>query len=304
MRHAFNVSDIDPVTGHVFIRKLRSRLGIIKGTSKTYSGDCVYSSNGWILRIGYPNLGIVPVTRSMLRTDPLLIIIAIEASRCLGELGPVALGSPVFSLVDKNPLKLQPLDRTDGSSTSQLISILNRYLTTDHIDIVEAASNALYKILATQDGYKAARSLEEGVFKALYPFISRHKSKAGSPSDTGIDGATYKIIVENSEKWIGESNFEKWICSLTCLLIEAGCGSEIMTYALPVCRIKPEVCMFILPVVIHMAVKTDKISRRDVLSNQFTIFFHKHCTELKSSPHQNKRGLQVYAWTKMQFKFF
>lgn len=216
--------------------------------------------------------------------------IAIEASRCLGELGPIALGSPVFSLVDKNLLKFQSLESsTDGCATSQLIGILNRYLTTDHIDVGEAASSALYKILATQDGYKAARSLEEGVLKALYPFISRHKSKAGSPSDSGIDGAAYKIVVENSEKWIGESNFEKWISSLTCLLIEAGCGSEIMTYALPVCRIKPEVCMFILPVVIHMALKTDKICRRDVLSNQFTIFFHKHCTESESSASEHKR---------------
>ncbi|XP_068241654.1 serine-protein kinase ATM isoform X2 [Palaemon carinicauda] len=220
--------------------------------------------------------------------------ISIEASRCLGELGPIALGSPIFYIVDKNPFQIQFKENLDINVISQLIKILNRYLTTDSVDVAEAASSALYKILATQDGYKAARTLEESVLRALYPFMSRHRSKAGSPSESGIDCATYKFIVEDCGKWIGGSNFENWISSLTCLLIEAGCGSEILTYVLPVCRIKPEACLFVLPIAIHETLRTDKINRREVLSNQFTLFFHKHCTKIEGSVSQQNRTPSIY----------
>ena len=60
----------------------------------------------------------------------------------------------------------------------------------------------------------------------------------------GIDAATYNLIIKDSEKWVGKSSFNEWISAVTCLIIEGGCGSEIITSLLPICKIKVSVLSF------------------------------------------------------------
>jgi hypothetical protein len=76
-----------------------------------------------------------------------------EASRCLGELGPADLTTMILKLEKSQELQ-ENVFRNNSSLmfTAHIVSVLVDYLVDENIIVVEAASAALYKILASWEG--------------------------------------------------------------------------------------------------------------------------------------------------------
>jgi hypothetical protein len=76
-----------------------------------------------------------------------------EASRCLGELGPADLTTMILK-----PEKSQELQEDEFRNspilmfTAHIVRAVVDYLVDENISVVEAASAALYKILASREG--------------------------------------------------------------------------------------------------------------------------------------------------------
>jgi hypothetical protein len=76
-----------------------------------------------------------------------------EASRCLGELGPADLTTMILK-----PEKCQELQGNEFKDspilmfTAHIVRVAVDYLVDENISVVEAASAALYKILASWEG--------------------------------------------------------------------------------------------------------------------------------------------------------
>jgi hypothetical protein len=76
-----------------------------------------------------------------------------EASRCLGELGPADLTTMILK-----PEKCQELQGNEVRDspilmfTAHIVRVAVDYLVDENISVVEAASAALYKILASWEG--------------------------------------------------------------------------------------------------------------------------------------------------------
>lgn len=76
-----------------------------------------------------------------------------EASRCLGELGPANLTTMILKPEESQELQ----GNVFGNSsilmfTAHILSVLVDFLVDENIIVVEAASAALYKILASREG--------------------------------------------------------------------------------------------------------------------------------------------------------
>ncbi|XP_071544823.1 serine-protein kinase ATM [Panulirus ornatus] len=202
--------------------------------------------------------------------------VSFQASKCLGELGPVSLGSPVFYIQDRNYSQFLHLDSSDADIVCKIITMLNRYLTCEDFHVVQAASSALQKVLSMRDGYNAFNELGHIAQQELILLLPKTKPKAKSSSYSGVDAIDYEQLVGEPDIWFSENRYEVWVKHLACILIEADCGNEVISQVLPVCKVKPEFSAFMLPFIVHSALRTDTDKRRDVLSRQFSQFFQHH----------------------------
>ncbi|XP_042205205.1 serine-protein kinase ATM-like [Homarus americanus] len=218
--------------------------------------------------------------------------VALQASRCLGELGPISLGSPVFYIEDENS-KFVMIGTSDSDIYCKIIAMLNRYLTSEDNNVVQAAGSALQEVLSTRYGYNAFHKLSATVKEELILLLPNSKPKAKSTSFSGVDGNSYKALVGNSDLWFCGSKYEEWVTHLACELIQAGCGSEVITQVLPVCKVKPEFSAFMLPFIIHSALRTDHSNRREILSKQFSKFFEHHVEVIKPAVDTRVGGIDM-----------
>nr|XP_045624832.1 serine-protein kinase ATM-like isoform X1 [Procambarus clarkii]XP_045624833.1 serine-protein kinase ATM-like isoform X1 [Procambarus clarkii] len=207
--------------------------------------------------------------------------VALQASRCLGELGPISFGSPVFYIQDKNFSQLLQIGTMDCDIACNIITMLNRFLTCEDINVVQAAGSALQNFLSTRDGFKAFHDLGQALQQDLIVLLPISRPKIKSTSSSGVDANNYELLIGDCDLWFSGNSYEEWVTRLACRLIEAGCGSDIITQVLPVCKVKPEFSAFMLPFIIHSALKTNCINRRDVLSRQFSQFFDYHVDIVK-----------------------
>ncbi|KAK8749809.1 hypothetical protein OTU49_015558, partial [Cherax quadricarinatus] len=228
--------------------------------------------------------------------------VALEASRCLGELGPISLGSPVFYIHHQNLSHLGLNAALECGFASKIIIMLNRFLMSEDINVVLAAGSTLQKVLSTKEGYDSFRDVGRAVQEELILLFPRSKPKSNLAHYSELDAVGYELLIGNYEVWCSGDNYEDWVTHLACQLIEAGCGSEIISQVLPVCKVKPEFSAFMLPFIIHSALRTDSINRREVLSRQFAAFFEDHVRTVKAASGSrtnsknmciNKAGLQV-----------
>ncbi|XP_069987249.1 serine-protein kinase ATM isoform X2 [Penaeus vannamei] len=210
--------------------------------------------------------------------------VALEASKCLGELGPIPLNSPIFHITkEKYPLNSE---NVRGAVAPLIIKTLNVYLTSEHIDIVEAASSSLLSVLSTREGYKALQEMDKKLQVDLAPYVPKHKPKDSSISYTGEE--LYESEVGCDNVWQSGTSYEDWVICLACTLIGAGCSSEIITHILPVCRVKAEFSALMLPYIIHATLLADNGRKREVLSRQISFFFQQH---VEKSKHKSDTGM-------------
>ncbi|XP_024884976.1 serine-protein kinase ATM [Temnothorax curvispinosus] len=219
--------------------------------------------------------------------------VSMEATKCLGELGPidstVAL-RPAGSLVREADYAIEAL-------TYRSVAMLTSFLVENSVELRKVSADALYAVLSTSYGQKLFDSkyskdlsniLECAPLKIDYirPFARGRCSKQTS---FRVDAARFRVIMnpENALWTVQNSeNYAEWIINITCSVAECFPDSYLENFLL-VCRLSVEFCELILPRIVYLVIhKNDSFI--DAMCDCVNKFFRQHFaineTETTASP--------------------
>lgn len=221
--------------------------------------------------------------------------ISIEATKCLGQLGPIDLGTTIL-YNRKSYLK----DNSDISNmlTYEIVTLLTEFLVDNDIKLRIASANALDIILSStwgqkifnKNNFKAVRRMLTDCSRSplrleyIRPFI--HEVKNLSKNKITLDPiACNKYIKKDNPIWIETSNisYAEWIVRITCNIIECFSGYYFENL-IPVCKLSIEMCELILPRIIFLIMYINKELAIKV-SHCINEFFFYHFNDKDRSTH-------------------
>ncbi|XP_076280978.1 serine/threonine-protein kinase tefu isoform X2 [Lasioglossum baleicum] len=189
------------------------------------------------------------------------INVSIEASKCLGEIGPNDLTSMILYL-----------EKSHVNESSDLIEILTykiiikmiELLFQSDVELRKVSADVLYALLSSFWGQKLLNTRYKERYSKLTlplnyikPFITNK-----SPKPTKITLNTAKlsnILNPQNSIWSIETNgsYANWISEITCQILQ--CFTEFYSEKLfSVCALSIDVCEIILPRVIFLIIHIDK----------------------------------------------
>ncbi|XP_015117607.1 serine-protein kinase ATM [Diachasma alloeum] len=197
-------------------------------------------------------------------TESSNVNMTLEASKCLGELGPTDLTTMILHPEEGH---LQESAEAIDMLTETIISKLSDHLIEDSLELREASSAALYKVYSSHWGQqiikKYKKDLGKGgpgdamltILKNTRPFLMKSTARARGVE---VDGKKCAMcFIHNNDIWKGEGgdSYSSWIKRITCTVL--GCFKELYTSSLiPVCGLNVEFCESILPRLIFLLTKT------------------------------------------------
>ncbi|XP_068082647.1 serine-protein kinase ATM [Anabrus simplex] len=208
-----------------------------------------------------------------------------EAARCLGELGPADLTTTVLRPESKRglPENDTPVDLLVFAG--HVLRLLTNYLVDEDIKVVEAASKALYVVLASKEGQTAIEtSLSKPNQEYLVPFLSTKKSKQNSSA--GIDEKLFKMQVDCPELWCPEydCSHESWITKLVCSILETFPKDNcFLPNLISMCKVKVSFSENILPLLVTLVLKNGSDNCNATVWRHIQYFFHQHFNNYRTS---------------------
>ncbi|XP_063982057.1 serine-protein kinase ATM [Diachasmimorpha longicaudata] len=197
-------------------------------------------------------------------TESSNVSIALEAAKCLGELGPTDLTTMILHPEEGH---LRESAEAIDMLTETIISKLSDYLIEDSLELREASSAALYKVYSSHWGQLIIKKYRKGLGKGdtgdamlrilqnTRPFLIKSPART---RDVHVDDEKCAMyFIERTDMWKGEdgSSYTSWIKKITCTVL--GCFKELYTSSLiPVCKLNVEFCESILPRLIFLLVNT------------------------------------------------
>ncbi|XP_076172316.1 serine/threonine-protein kinase tefu isoform X2 [Ptiloglossa arizonensis] len=193
--------------------------------------------------------------------------VSIEASKCLGELGPNDLTSMILYL-----------EKSHVKETSDLIEILSykivtkliKFLFQSNIELRKVSANALYVILSSFWGQKLLNTKFMEHLKSILgetqvrlplnyiqPFIVGKNSKVRKVDINNVKMDS--ILNPDNIIWTikSDGSYSNWIVTITCKIAEcfAGFYSENLV---SICALNTDFCEIILPRIIFLIIDIDK----------------------------------------------
>ncbi|XP_053981121.1 serine-protein kinase ATM isoform X1 [Hylaeus volcanicus] len=210
--------------------------------------------------------------------------VSLEASKCLGELGPNDLTSMILYL-----------EKSHVKETSDLIEILSykivskllQFIFQSDIELRKVSANALYVILSSPWGQKVLSKqymehlktiLGETQVTISLHYIQPFKvGKSSKVRKVGINNEKINNILNpHNTIWSVESDgsYSNWIVEITCKIAECLTGfySENL---FPICALSTNFCEIILPRIIFLIIDIDKKYMSSVCSC-INAFFNYH----------------------------
>ncbi|XP_011310406.1 serine-protein kinase ATM [Fopius arisanus] len=197
-------------------------------------------------------------------TESSNVSIGLEATRCLGELGPTDLTTMILHPEEGH---LQESAEAIDVLTETIISKLSDRLIEDSLELREAAADALYEVFSSPWGQQIIKKFRKDlgkpsitssmltILRNTRPFLVRANNRTRTVE---LDEENCAIcFVHGDEIWKGEGgeSYVSWIRKLTCAIIN--CFKGLYTSALvPVCKIDVEFCESILPRMIFLLIST------------------------------------------------
>ncbi|XP_012222718.1 serine-protein kinase ATM isoform X2 [Linepithema humile] len=188
--------------------------------------------------------------------------VSMEASRCLGELGPT---DSTMALRPAGTL-VQEADYTIEALTYRSIAMLMNFIVENAIELRKVSADALYAVLSTSCGQKLSEPDSKSLSNILQcaplkidyirPFIS---SSFVTETSFSVDTARFYIVMNPSNAlWTVQNGetYAEWIVKVTSGITECFAGSYLKSF-LPVCRLSVEFCELILPRIIYFAIHKD-----------------------------------------------
>uniref|UniRef100_A0A8D2P350 non-specific serine/threonine protein kinase n=1 Tax=Zosterops lateralis melanops TaxID=1220523 RepID=A0A8D2P350_ZOSLA len=203
---------------------------------------------------------------------------------CLGEIGPMDFSTTALQRAE-NALDSRAADLFEDRKLQCVFIMLvqiNTALTDNCIDVRAAAVSCLKNILATKSGnefWEVYKNKADPMLIYLQPFrTSKRKVLL-----IHLIYMTYEAALErldDTNLWIplGESH-ETWIKHLTSSILDSGgVKNEVLQLMKPLCEVKTDLCLTLLPYLIHDILLHDSDeSRRNLLSLHIQKFFTACC---------------------------
>ena len=241
------------------LRRMYSKLEKLRG----FAEDCTSST---IHRLVHK---LVHLTRSS-DAD-----VALEAAKCLGELGPADLTTMILQ-----PENVYAKEKEEAAMmlTFKVICQLPDYLVDNSTSLRKASADALYTVFSTTWGIKfmektflnnflSSEKIENSTLHAcIYPFGTHKDTGKLSLNTIYIDRGNWaRFVDDENDLWIPASydSYSKWIIEITCKLLD--CFVNFYTKGLkPVCRLSVEFCEMLLPRLVNFVTETEKNLVNDV----------------------------------------
>ncbi|XP_076661502.1 serine/threonine-protein kinase tefu isoform X2 [Halictus rubicundus] len=189
------------------------------------------------------------------------INVSIEASKCLGEIGPNDLTSMILYLA-----------KSHVNESSDLIEILTykiiikmiELLFQSDVELRKVSADVLYALLSSSWGQKLLSTRYKERYSKLTlplsyikPFITHKSSK--TTKITLNNAKLSNLLNPQNSIWTIETNgsYANWISEITCQILQ--CFTEFYSENLfSVCAISTDVCEIILPRIIFLIIHIDK----------------------------------------------
>ncbi|XP_069700137.1 serine-protein kinase ATM isoform X2 [Periplaneta americana] len=203
--------------------------------------------------------------------------IRLEASRCLGELGPADLTTMI--LKPEKSLELQGNDFRNNPVlvfTSHVVGLLVDYMVDENIDVVEAASNGLYQVLKSYEGQQVVGASGFDSHNII-PFKADKKTKR--QSSLVIDEDLFKTTVDMENLWcpMEECSHEKWVTTLVSTILKTFAQENCyISQLVPICNVKVSFAEQLLPMLVSLVLSTGHDICRTVMNRCVCYFFRQH----------------------------
>ncbi|KYM98451.1 Serine-protein kinase ATM [Cyphomyrmex costatus] len=207
--------------------------------------------------------------------------VSMEATKCLGELGPMdstmAL-QPAGSFVREADYAIEAL-------TYRSVAMLTSFLVENSVELRKVCAEALYAVLSTSNGRKLfdlkystdlSNILECASLKIDYirPFA---RGRCIKQTVFCVDTAKFRVVMNpENELWTVQNNenYAEWIIKVTCSIAECFVDSYLENF-LSVCRLSVEFCELILPRIIYLVIhENDRFI--DTICDCVNQFFRQH----------------------------
>ncbi|EZA54785.1 Serine-protein kinase ATM [Ooceraea biroi] len=218
---------------------------------------------------GYPEDGASILHRLVFKLVKLMessnSCISMEATKCLGELGPMD------STVVLRPIKnlIQEADHAIEALTYHSVSMLTSFLVENAVELRKVSADALYAVLSTSHGRKLSnpeylRNLSN-ILKEYAPLKIDYiqpfsRGRCVTQTSFHVDNTKFRIVMDpkNALWTVKDSmNYTEWVVKITCGIAECFADSYLESF-LPVCRLSIEFCELILPRIIYLIICENK----------------------------------------------
>ncbi|ODN04229.1 Serine-protein kinase ATM [Orchesella cincta] len=205
--------------------------------------------------------------------------VILEASRCLGEIGPVDLSVLVLP-THTNQVKIN----TSNDALIGIIKIIFSYITSDDIRLVTAAGEVLRNLFEYEECADLAKSklYDAKLFKILLPFrcfqVQRLKQSM-ERIDTNM--LETKLGLNEMNEYI---DFRSWITGLSAGIIACFKGkSSLVAHLLPLCELRVDFCEDVLPYIVYLCLLGGNPIVKRVVTGYFRNFFSKFTTHYNNA---------------------
>ncbi|KDR18216.1 Serine-protein kinase ATM [Zootermopsis nevadensis] len=208
-----------------------------------------------------------------------------EASRCLGELGPANLTTMILKPEESQELQ----GNVFGNSsilmfTAHILSVLVDFLVDENIIVVEAASAALYKILASREGQQVIAGTSGFDNQYIIPFKADRNTRHDSSLTVNEDKFNETVDVDCLWCPVEECSHEKWVTSLVCTILKTFPQENcFISQLVPVCSAKVSFAEQILPLLVYLVLSTGSEVCNIIMNRSICYFFRSHfeaCVQL------------------------
>ncbi|KAK2581050.1 hypothetical protein KPH14_006093 [Odynerus spinipes] len=232
--------------------------------------------------------------------------ISIEATKCLGQLGPIDLGA---TILHHRKSYLKESVQVSDILTYDVVALLTEFLVDNNIRLRVASADALNLILSSVWGQKIVDKRNSKSVRLMSMNCSRSPLRINyiSPfiqekgnlykKDIILDKVSCsKYINENNLIWTEESSipYNEWIVKMTCDII-ACFANYFLIDLIPVCKLSMAMCELILPRIIFLIMYINK-ELAITMCHCINRFFYHHFnvanqSSIHGSPHVSQHAV-------------
>ena len=212
------------------------------------------------------------------------------ALRCLGEVGPVQLDSPLLQVQQQASTScefaLAPSMKYVGPVLEGLKAVL---LGPDGAVSLTAARAVTAILSSTREGraWLQPRPGEEvtTLQEVLAPFQRRSRVPREPMEGDRVDVEEFKVRLDSPAVWLGQGEgHREWLTRLVLALLNCFRENTALHHLAEVCSLSLSLCHTVLPFIVHELLLQNCPDIRLVLSAKFCIFFREHFEAVTSVP--------------------